>query len=100
MERIPEPELMDDPAQAQAYAATDFSSSDRAMVADLLDRYGNGLGGAVLDLGCGPGNITFLLAEALAARDPAATIPAPRRSPSTRSCCPARPWPAAASPRW
>ena len=74
MERIPEPELMDDPAQAQAYAATDFSSSDRAMVADLLDRYGDGLGGAVLDLGCGPGNITFLLAEALAARDPAATV--------------------------
>ena len=39
MERIPEPELMDDPAQALAYAATDFSRSDRAMVADLLDRY-------------------------------------------------------------
>jgi trans-aconitate 2-methyltransferase len=74
MERIPEPELMDDPAQAQAYADTDFSGSDRAMVADLLDRTGGELGSAVLDLGCGPGNITFLLAEALAARDPAATV--------------------------
>jgi len=74
MERIPEPELMDDPAQALAYAATDFSRSDRAMVADLLDRYGAALGSEILDLGCGPGNITFLLAEALAALDPAATV--------------------------
>jgi len=74
MERIPEPELMDDPAQALAYAATDFSRSDRAMVADLLDRYGAALGSEILDLGCGPGNITFLLAEALAALNPAATV--------------------------
>ena len=74
MERIPEPELMDDPAQALAYAASDFSRSDRAMVADLLDRSGAELGSEILDLGCGPGNITFLLAEALAARDPAATV--------------------------
>ena len=74
MERIPEPELMDDPAQALAYAATDFSRSDRAMVADLLDRYGAALGSEILDLGCGPSNITFLLAEALAALDPAATV--------------------------
>lgn len=74
MERIPEPELMDDPAQAQAYADTDFSSSDRALVADLLERYGDGLGSTVLDLGCGPGNIAFLLAEALAGRDPAAMV--------------------------
>ncbi|MFM7263999.1 MAG: hypothetical protein ACKOZW_00045 [Cyanobium sp.] len=80
MARIPEPELMDDPAKAQAYAATDVSSSDRAMVADLLGRYGGELGGAVLDLGCGPGNISILPAEALAESDPAATIRTPLRS--------------------
>jgi trans-aconitate 2-methyltransferase len=74
MERIPEPELMDDGAQARAYASADFSVSDRAMVEGLLARYGAGLGPAVLDLGCGPGNITFLLAEALAGPDPAATV--------------------------
>jgi 2-polyprenyl-3-methyl-5-hydroxy-6-metoxy-1,4-benzoquinol methylase len=86
MERIPEPELMDDPAQVRAYAASDFSLSDRAMVADLLEAYGpgldpglgtglgTGLGPAILDLGCGPGNITFLLAESLAALDPSATV--------------------------
>ena len=74
MERIPEPELMDDAAQALAYAAADFAASDQAMVDALLARYGSELGPAVVDLGCGPGNITFLLAEALASRDPAATV--------------------------
>ncbi|MEB3352134.1 MAG: class I SAM-dependent methyltransferase [Cyanobacteriota bacterium] len=74
MERIPEPELMDDAAQAHAYAAADFSSSDQAMVDALLARHGADLGSAIVDLGCGPGNITFLLAEALAGRDPAVTV--------------------------
>jgi SAM-dependent methyltransferase len=74
MERIPEPELMDDAEQALAYAAADFAASDQAMVDALLARYGAELGPAIVDLGCGPGNITFLLAEALAERDPAATV--------------------------
>jgi trans-aconitate 2-methyltransferase len=63
MERIPEPELMDDPAQARAYADADFSSSDQALVERLLELHGPDLGGAILDLGCGPGNLTFPLAE-------------------------------------
>ena len=74
MERIPEPELMNDAAQALAYANADFSTSDRAMVERLMGRYGDDLGPAIVDLGCGPGTITFLLAEALAQRDPAATV--------------------------
>lgn len=68
MERICEPELMDEPLQAQAYAAADFSSGDRAVLerieAVLGPRgVGDGEGLSVVDLGCGPGNITFLVAQ-------------------------------------
>jgi len=65
MERICEPELMDEPAQARAYADADFSASDQALVERLMELFGNGaaLGPRIVDLGCGPGNISFLLAE-------------------------------------
>ncbi|KEF42740.1 MAG: SAM-dependent methyltransferase [Cyanobium sp. CACIAM 14] len=68
MERICEPELMDDVLQAEAYAAADFSVSDRAVLAaieDLLGARGEGPGHGLsfVDLGCGPGNISFLLAR-------------------------------------
>ena len=68
MERICEPELMQDVLQTEAYAAADFSSSDRAVlgrVEALLGDRGQGDGGGLsfVDLGCGPGNITFLLAR-------------------------------------
>jgi trans-aconitate 2-methyltransferase len=69
MERICEPELMDDPHQAYAYGAADFGASDRAftdlILALLAGRSSSSPAGSILDLGCGPGNITFLLAEAL-----------------------------------
>jgi SAM-dependent methyltransferase len=65
MDRIPEPELMDDPQQAAAYAAGDFARSDQALVEAALDRFSReGLGTRLLDLGCGPGNISFRLAAA------------------------------------
>jgi SAM-dependent methyltransferase len=54
---------MDERAQAQAYAASDFSAGDQAVVerfAALLEPHP---GAALLDLGCGPGNISFRLAE-------------------------------------
>ena len=55
---------MDDADQAAAYAAADFSRSDRALVSRLLDLAApHGPGPAIVDLGCGPGNISFLLAE-------------------------------------
>ena len=63
MERIPEPELMLGSAQAAAYAAADFSASDGAVVARLLELFPEGLGPRLIDLGCGPGNISFLLAD-------------------------------------
>ncbi len=66
MERIPEPELMEGAAQAQAYGAADFSATDHDLVQRLVQLVGaNGpsQGLRIMDLGCGPGNITFRLAE-------------------------------------
>jgi ubiquinone/menaquinone biosynthesis C-methylase UbiE len=64
MQRIPEPEeLMDDAAQARAYAEADFSEPNQLFV-DLLERMGaDQLSGRLLDLGCGPADIPLRLAE-------------------------------------
>lgn len=56
MRRTPEPELMEDEAQARAYAEADFAEPDAGFVAELLERF-PALTGPVLDLGCGPANI-------------------------------------------
>ena len=63
MERVPEPELMDGAEQAAAYAAADFSASDGAVIMRLGELFPEGLGPRLVDLGCGPGNISFRLAE-------------------------------------
>ncbi|MCP9831640.1 class I SAM-dependent methyltransferase [Synechococcus sp. HJ21-Hayes] len=63
MDRVCEPELMDEAEQAQAYAQADFSVGDQALVERLDQIFPAGLGARLLDLGCGPGNISFLLAE-------------------------------------
>ena len=65
MQRIPEPELMDDPAQALAYARADFSEPHDRFVALFTERFGTALNGTLLDLGCGPGDICRRLARAL-----------------------------------
>ncbi len=68
MQRIPEPELMDDAAQALAYASADFAAPHDRFVALLCDRTrAASLRGAALDLGCGPGDVTFRVARALPA---------------------------------
>lgn len=68
MKRVPEPELMDDPEQARAYAAADFAEPHERFVALLLEKL-PGLPGAgrALDLGCGPGDPTLRVARALPA---------------------------------
>jgi trans-aconitate methyltransferase len=67
MQRIPEPELMTTQEQVVAYADADFSSGDSrtvALVAQLLDETGSlPKDPLIVDLGCGPGNITIRLAE-------------------------------------
>ena len=65
MKRIREPELMDDEAQARAYAEADFEEPNSHFAA-LYDEFIGRLpeGAAVLDLGCGPGDITLRIAAA------------------------------------
>ena len=76
MQRLPEPELMDDALQARAYAAADFSATDQALVDTVLERLAAvpllapGPPERMVDLGCGPGNISFRLAQAC----PTATV--------------------------
>ncbi len=64
MERIPEPQLMDDPAQAQAYAYADFELPHEQFVDLFQETFsGDGFSGTLLDLGCGPGDITRRVAR-------------------------------------
>lgn len=64
MERVLEPELMDDPAQAAAYARADFGDVNQWFVDDLLARYPDAAEGRIADLGCGPADIPRRLATA------------------------------------
>jgi SAM-dependent methyltransferase len=68
VERTPEPELMLDPEQVSAYAAADFAEPHqrfiellRRRLAPLRER------GVALDLGCGPGDISFRFLRAFPA---------------------------------
>ena len=64
MQRIPEPELMEDEEQVLAYAEADFEAPNSHFIS-LLEAFpvGRAVEGYVLDLGCGPGDITFRLAD-------------------------------------
>jgi ubiquinone/menaquinone biosynthesis C-methylase UbiE len=65
MQRILEPELMDDPDQALAYHQADFSDSHGQRVELFRARVPTThLNGKVLDLGCGSGDIVFRFAKA------------------------------------
>ncbi len=66
-QRVPEPELMEDPAQARAYSDADFSVAHQAIVDDLLARSPDLVVAdvGVVDLGCGPADVTVRLASAL-----------------------------------
>lgn len=65
MERIPEPDLMNDAAQAQAYAEADFEQPHQYCL-QLLQQSLPHLpqAGIALDLGCGPADITLRFATA------------------------------------
>lgn len=65
MERIPEPELMTDPEQARAYASADFSEPHDRFVELFGERFPGYIpDGLVLDLGCGPADISIRFARA------------------------------------
>ncbi len=64
MKRTPEPELMDAPAQAKAYAEADFSESNALFVKLFKTAWGEAPArGRVLDLGCGPADIPIRIAK-------------------------------------
>ena len=68
MQRCPEPELMNGVDQVAAYAAADFSAGDDVTldrIHSLIAERPLGNNPVVVDLGCGPGNITLLLARLL-----------------------------------
>lgn len=62
--RVPEPELMDTVEQARAYAAADFTEPHEAFVVRFGERFPEYRSGRVLDLGCGPADVTVRFARA------------------------------------
>lgn len=67
MERTPEPDLMDDDEQARAYAYADFSEPHDRFVTLFRERLPGAAPRVLLDLGCGPGDVSRRLARAFPA---------------------------------
>jgi ubiquinone/menaquinone biosynthesis C-methylase UbiE len=65
MQRRLEPEVMDDPEQAVAYAEADFEACNQAFADRCLAALRGLTRGVVVDLGCGPADIPLRLARAL-----------------------------------
>jgi ubiquinone/menaquinone biosynthesis C-methylase UbiE len=64
MERIPEPELMEEQEQAAAYAIADWSESHQKIPGYFRERFPQFTRGRVLDLGCGPADVTIRFVKA------------------------------------
>ena len=64
MDRVLEPELMEDELQSIAYARADFSTSNQLFVDGLIHDFPQHMRTAV-DIGCGPGDVMIRLARAL-----------------------------------
>ena len=65
MKRTLEPELMDDPEQALAYARADFEKENQGFVDRFREYFPEFTEGHILDLGCGPGDIPIRFARAV-----------------------------------
>src|SRR5690242_21407872 len=63
MDRVLEPELMDDPKQAEAYARADFSEENQGFVDRFREYFPDFSEGRILDLGCGPADIPIRFAK-------------------------------------
>jgi SAM-dependent methyltransferase len=64
MERVVEPELMVDDDQALAYAEADFSEPHDAAITRFIERFPEFGSGRVLDLACGPADVSVRFAHA------------------------------------
>jgi ubiquinone/menaquinone biosynthesis C-methylase UbiE len=64
VKRFPEPELMEDDLQAEAYAKADFVEPNCLFCENLLSRLHPPERARVVDLGCGPADIPVRLARA------------------------------------
>ena len=69
MQRVPEPELMDEDTQARAYSEADFAAPHERFVdlfvASLTSAKAGSSSGPILDLGCGPADVTVRIAKRL-----------------------------------
>jgi ubiquinone/menaquinone biosynthesis C-methylase UbiE len=65
MDRILEPELMTDEAQALAYAQADFAQINQGFVDRFRACFPKAVDGTMVDLGCGPGDIPVRFARTL-----------------------------------
>jgi 2-polyprenyl-3-methyl-5-hydroxy-6-metoxy-1,4-benzoquinol methylase len=63
MERVLEPEVMDDPEQVLAYAGADFEEENQGFVDKFFTMYPDLESPHILDLGCGPGDIPIRVAR-------------------------------------
>ncbi len=84
MQRVLEPEVMDDREQAIAYARADFSAVNQGFVDRFRTTFPACTSGRVADLGCGPADIPIRLLQALptvhvTAVDASAAMLAPAR---------------------
>lgn len=64
MQRTPEPELMLEPEQAQAYAQADFEQAHQSFVDQFIARFPDHQPETVIDFGCGPADISIRFARA------------------------------------
>ena len=65
MTRVLEPEVMDDPEQALAYAKANFEEENQGFVDRFRKSYPDLTEGHVLDVGCGPADIPIRFIRAL-----------------------------------
>ena len=68
MDREPEPELMDKKSQVKAYCAADFSLGEKNLIKFIsnylkINNINLSRNDLIVDLGCGPGNISEKLSE-------------------------------------
>ena len=63
MDRVLEPEVMDDPDQVLAYAQADFEKENQGFVDQFFTLYPDLESPFIVDLGCGPGDIPIRVAQ-------------------------------------